>query len=149
MNELTETDFVEIETFYKTNRKPEHIFPYVSQREDWDCGVACLAMCLNMDYWGIRKTFPHKDPRGIPGSVLVRRLGLNAGHLDRYFPVLKPLEALVNEHKDFLLLTKESRKDWGHYIVLDRNGNIYDPEDGILKADEYARKFVAFSILLN
>ena len=50
--------------------------------------------------------------------------------------------------QDFILLTKRARGDWGHYVLLDHNGNLYDPEDGIIHFKDYERKLVAFSICL-
>lgn len=140
---MTEEELLDLEQYYKDNRIPTHIFPYISQRDDWDCGVACMAMALHTSYWNVRKDFLKRNPKGISGYVVSKYIG--GKELKRY-PSLKSIDDFIGG--DYILLTKKDKYDWGHYVVKDRLGNIYDPEDGIVDLAEYERRKVSFSIKL-
>lgn len=143
---MFEKDIQELEDYYKKYRKSEHLFPYISQREDWDCGVACYAMVADLPYNKARKIWPKRPQRGISGWSLARLT--NARELKRHGYLL-PLKNYLNDGGNYILLTKSGPKDWGHYVIKDANNNIYDPEDGIVDISEYAKKFVSFHIKLN
>lgn len=144
---MLEKDIKALEKEYADYRLKEHIFPYISQRENWDCGVASLCMALGIPYdEGRRSYFPKRLARGISGYMLARYT--KSTELRR-FPSLLPIEYYIDDNKNYILLTKKDRADWGHYVVKDKNNNIYDPEYAIENIKDYPRRFVAFHILLE
>lgn len=144
---MLEKDIKALEKEYADYRLKEHIFPYISQRENWDCGVACLCMALGITYEEGRKSyFPKRLARGISGYMLARYT--KSTELKR-FPNLKSLDDYIDDKKSYILLTKSNKGDWGHYVIKDKNNNIYDPEYAIESIKDYPKKYVAFHILLE
>ena len=145
MNAKVEKELLEIESIYNTRKPKTQIFSYISQRETWDCGIACMAMANKCDYWHIREHFPLRNPKGISGLTIAKNV--KAKKLTRY-PSLKLLKDFKDTKKNYILLLKNDGCDWGHYVVLDKYNNLYDPEDAIMEIEEQERQYVAFSIEL-
>lgn len=156
---MSENEIIELENFYKNNRSKKHTFPYISQREEWDCGVACMAMVSEKPYWEVRGKFQERPNRGISLKTIFNFINRNspkfqATSLVRFTGNLKSIIAFEhrisnNKYTCALLLSKSSLKDWGHYVLMDNNHNIYDPEDGILKVREYIKYRPYFSAYIK
>ena len=142
---MIEKDYQELESFYKKNRLLTHLFPYISQRDNWDCAIACIAMVKDIEYKEARKSFKERPKMGISGYTIAKII--KSPEFIRH-PFLINIDNYKNKG-NYILLTKFDKSDWGHYIVLDKNNNIYNPEDGIVKLKEYDRKMVSFHIKIG
>ena len=141
---MLQSEILELEAFCNNELKGIAIFPYVAQRENWDCGVACVAMVLRQQYINIRKMFPERPQKGISGYNIAKLV--NSPNLVRHYK-LKPIEYYC-DNNNYILLTKKDKSDWGHYVVKDSYNYIYDPEVSIMPLKDYEREFVSFHIKL-
>lgn len=116
------------------------------QVDDGGCGLACLAMLTDQPYARVRSEFPRFcNNCGVDGDTILHWLA-DHGHaiqkLSRYQEYAGtqrrwPARPWADRH---LVLLYQTRKDCeldslsgtfenSHYVVLDREGNCYDPAD--------------------
>ena len=118
------------DSLVNSERDSSCLFSYVSQREDWDCGVACVAMALKVPYLQAR-ALVRASNKGLSSQTMARLLGSSK--------LITPdkLSSFKHIKKNLVLCVSESKNVWGHYVVKDANNNIYDPDDLILSFDEF------------
>ena len=92
------------------------------QKEDWDCGVACLAMLLGRTYAEVRARI-RKYPDGVSNRQMMRAakaLGQPVSHRPH----------VGDEDVGILDLERETDDRWeGHFAVYAK-GTVYNPASG-------------------
>ena len=128
----------EAEDFSVRDHDPKrrcHLLPFVSQRDYTDCGVCCVAMALSIPYKKADKIVRHgNDGTRVP--ALAAALGRRWISHNRH-PL--PLAEVMKDGRNEVILTKYDH-EWGHWIVKDATGHIYDPcEKDVTTIGKYDR----------
>ena len=113
----------------------------VSQKRDWDCGVASLAMLLGVPYGDVSAAC-----RTLWGTTMPSRRGLGIYHLELLAEQLGRSLRRVYRKKDYLagqtgvLGMNGGSMCWaGHWVVL-KAGAIVDPDGAeVWAVDEYVK----------
>ncbi len=104
------------------HHEPIVIDPLV-QRDDWDCGVACLAMLLGRSYAEVRGCIRSIRPDGLTNRQMTRiakRLGYVLSHRPH-----------VDEDAVGILdLDRETDDRWEGHFVIFAKGTVYNPSSG-------------------
>lgn len=116
------------------------------QVDDGGCGLACLAMLTDQPYARIRASFPNFcNNCGIDGDVMLHWLAAQGyavqkltryqeydGAMRRWPPrpfAERHLVLLWQSKRDFQLDAAGSSLANSHYVVWDKNGDVFDPAD--------------------
>lgn len=115
----------------------------IPQRHDWDCGVASLAMLLDIPYGDAAQIV-----RDVIDDPLLKKRGLILRQLEEIFDHLgQPTKRVYRSNQylegrtGILGLNGGDCDPCGHWVVL-KDGMIIDPSGGeVHKPDEYMTKF--------
>jgi len=113
-------------------------FRYVSQKYENDCAVACLAMITGYSYEKVDKRFNYK--KGIKFSKSVDYLQYQGiGIIIKEWIGCQNInynnKLMAQPYADIHLISVKQYADspYHHAIVMDKNGQIYDPGDKTIK----------------
>lgn len=115
----------------------------VAQKKDYDCGVAAMAMLLNVSYGDISAVC-----RSIYGSTKPNKRGLLLYHLEGIadsfgVPLIRLYKSknYMNGRTGILGLNGGNMDTAGHWVMLKDGITIIDPDDGsVWNVDDYIIK---------
>lgn len=118
----------------------------ISQRKDWDCGVACLAMLLKVPYGDVAALVRAEiDPRKLRRrGLVILDMQAMASHLGSPLRLVHRSRAYLSTHRDGILGMVGGEMDRaGHWVVL-KAGALVDPDGGeVWDVWEYAARHKA------
>ena len=114
----------------------------IKQRKNWDCGLACLAMLLDLDYGDVSRRVRETIP-------VIPRRGLGAYHLEEIAASFdKPLRRIYRSNTYLanrptgILGVNGGKMCWaGHWVML-KEGVVIEPwheKRAIYGLDEYLK----------
>jgi len=113
---------------------------YIKQRYDWDCGIAALAMALNVVYEAANRMLG-MPLTGIHEEHLFQALIENGYAYQRKYenyslPAMPQVHGRDNYKKRVPwpcepfapahIVMLQATRDW-HFVVMDKSGHVYDP----------------------
>jgi ABC-type bacteriocin/lantibiotic exporter with double-glycine peptidase domain len=123
----------------------------VSQRKGWDCGVACLAMWLQVPYGDVAAMVRAEiDPRKLRRrGMAIADVRAIAEHFGVDVRVVHRSRGYLARNPDGILGVIGGRMDRaGHWVVL-KAGAIVDPDGGeVWSVPDYMKRFRCRSTVL-
>lgn len=127
---------------------------WVEQVDKGGCGIACLAMLLDTTYARIVELAPELCGKcGVEQTELDHFLAEQGFAVQRLYPdrrfdglrrTLWPVKPFADRH---LVSVVQSKADiWGHWVVMDGKGVVYDPADPEFKKSKLSRYYRVTSI---
>lgn len=128
---------------------------WVAQREDWDCGIATLAMVAGHSYDRVRADFGAAEDH--------RREGLTPTEMQRYLWregfFLRCLDRRVHAPRGVwpplafawrhFLIVQSPTRPTGHWVAMDSDGSVLDPFDASRNGQPssiYRRCYMAWGV---
>jgi hypothetical protein len=113
-------------------------FKLFGQKNNYDCGYAICA-CLDQDYNNIVKQFPEN----IKGASTINMHRMISSFMPATLNYIKKDRKKLRQYKKKkgIYLIREKNKSFGHWVLQDRFGNIYDTETvELIYLEKYDRR---------
>lgn len=127
---------------------------WVEQVDSGGCGLACLAMLLDTTYARIVELAPDLCGKcGVNQTEMDHFLAEHGLHVRRLYQKQRfdgkfrapwPPKPFADRHLVGVVQTKTDV--WGHWVVMDEKGVIYDPADPEFKKSKLSRYYKVESI---
>lgn len=124
-------------------RKPTGV-KVIQQRKDFDCGVASMAMLMNVTYGDVSAVC-----RALYGSTKPNKRGLLLYHMEEIADQLGTRLKRVYRGNDYMVgksgilgMNGGQMDSAGHWVVLQNGNTVIDPDGGdVWTLDDYVKKY--------